>query len=115
MSLAEEVMRYALVLILAALVMLPGVGSIAQAAQDDTVGTHATRGVVTSIDADTLVISRSGKQGAMTFEFSAATARDGEITVGAPVSIRYREEGSKHIATAVTVQQPKNSPPRKSS
>lgn len=107
-------MRYTLALALAgALVVAPGVGVLAAQAKPVTkttkaaVGSHATRGVVTSIDATTLVISRPGRQGAMTFEMSAATARDGMPAVGSPVSIRYREEGSKHVATAITVQHAK--------
>lgn len=108
-------MRQALALALAgALVIAPGVGVFAAQAKPAkttkaSVGSHATRGVVTSIDANTLVISRPGKQGAMTFEMSSTTAKEGTPEVGSPVSIRYREEGSKHVATAITVQHSKKS------
>src|SRR5262245_59725222 len=71
--------------------------------------THATTGVVKSIDPTSLVITRSGKQsGDMTFVVSASTHQDGTIVSGAPVSVRYREEGANHVATAITVQHPKH-------
>ena len=69
---------------------------------------HVTTGVVKSINATTLVMTRSGKgNGEMTFEVNTFTRRDGTIEVGAPVSVRYREEGKNHIATALTVQHTK--------
>ena len=70
--------------------------------------THATRGVVKSVDASTLVITRTGKgQGEMSFTMEPSTHREGDVAVGAPVSVRYREEGKSYIATAVSVQQSK--------
>ena len=70
-------------------------------------GTHATRGVIKSVDASTLVITRNGKErGDMTFTLNASTHRDGTMAVGAPVSVRYREDGKMHVATAVVAQQP---------
>ena len=69
---------------------------------------HATSGVVKSITAMTLVITRSGKKsGDMTFGLNASTHRDGAIEVGAPVSVRYRDDSDTHIATAITLQHPK--------
>jgi hypothetical protein len=52
-----------------------------------TPATHATRGVVKTVDASSLVITR-GK-------------------AGANVSVRYHTEGKDKVATAVSVQQPK--------
>lgn len=67
--------------------------------------THATRGVVKSIDATTLVISRTGTSHAdMAFALNAATHREGTIAPGASVSVRYREDGKTHVATAVRAQ-----------
>lgn len=43
----------------------------------------------------------------MTFAISADTHREGTLAVGAPVAVRYREDGKTYIATAITVQQPK--------
>lgn len=66
---------------------------------------HATTGVVKSIDETTLIITRSGKSGGeMTFDLNTATHREGALEVGVPVSIRYRDEHNAHIATAVTAQ-----------
>jgi hypothetical protein len=70
-----------------------------------TIATHATRGVVKSVDASRLVIARKGaKPAEMTFALNPATHRDGTIAVGAPVSVRYREEGKTNVATAIRVQ-----------
>ena len=71
------------------------------------VPTHATSGVVKSVDASTLVITRDKSRSEMSFALNSSTQRDGEITAGAPVSVRYREDGKTSVATAVRVQQPK--------
>jgi hypothetical protein len=69
------------------------------------VATHATRGIVKSVDASTLVITRTSKKhGEMTFTMNPATHRRGDIAVGAPVSVRYRRDGKNFVATAVRVQ-----------
>jgi len=65
---------------------------------------HATRGVVKSIDPDMLVVSRPRNRGDITFRLSASTEREGAIVVGATVSVRYRDEGHVHLATAVAQQ-----------
>lgn len=70
--------------------------------------THATRGVVTSIDATTLVIARFAQRGQMTFSLTPSTQREGTIVVGSTVSVRYRESGKSHIATAIAIQRPKD-------
>ena len=69
-------------------------------------GTHATRGIVRSIDAKTMVIAR-GKSGIMTFSLTSSTHRAGVIVVGSTVSVRYREDGKNHVATAMALQRPK--------
>ena len=67
--------------------------------------THATKGVVKSVDANTLVISHKGKTGAdMTFTLNPATHLQGSVAVGASVDVRYREDGKTYVATAVTAQ-----------
>jgi len=79
----------------------------AKPASKHTPVTHATRGVVKSVDGSTLVITSTGKgHGEMTFTLSPSTHREGTVIVGAPVSVRYREEGKRYIATAIRVQQP---------
>jgi hypothetical protein len=65
--------------------------------------THAIRGVVKSISISSLVIVGSGKKaGEMTFLIGPSTDREGELTVGATVSVRYRREGTTLMATAVS-------------
>ena len=67
--------------------------------------THATKGVVKSVDANTLVISHKGKTGSdMTFALNTATHLQGTVAVGASVDVRYREDGKTYVATAVTAQ-----------
>lgn len=68
---------------------------------------HATRGIVRSSDTTTLVIDRFGHRGEMTFERRPSTTVDGTIAVGATVSVRYRDEGGKHVATAIAEQRPR--------
>ena len=74
-------------------------------ASTSTAATHATRGIITSLDETTLVISRSGKKPAeMTFMLNPSTQREGNLAVGTPVSVRYREDGKTHVATALSAQ-----------
>jgi len=64
--------------------------------------------VVTSVDATTLVITRTDKKGSpMTFALNQSTNRPDGVAIGTPVSVRYREEGKTHVATAVTVHRGK--------
>jgi hypothetical protein len=77
----------------------------ASTAKPATAASHSVKGVVKSIDASSLVISRSGKAGSdMTFTLNADTKKDGAPAVGSSVSVRYRTEGSTNVATAVTAQ-----------
>jgi hypothetical protein len=75
------------------------------------VAIHATRGVVKTVDDTTLVIVRFSHRGEMTFSLRASTKREGAITPGATVSVRYLEEGQMNVATAVALQQV-DGPPR---
>ena len=73
-----------------------------------TVPTHATRGIVKSVDDTALVITRTGKMhGDMTFAINADTHREGTLAVGTPVAVRYHANGKTYMATAITAQQPK--------
>jgi uncharacterized protein DUF5666 len=73
-----------------------------------TPASHATTGVVKSIDDTTLVITKHGKQSsAMTFVIDPSTQREGSIQVGSSVSVRYHADGKKLIASAIAIQQPK--------
>jgi len=67
-------------------------------------GVHATKGVVKSIDASSLVITGSGaKAKEMTFVLNSATVKTGTPAVGTAVQVRYKTEGKENIATAVSV------------
>jgi hypothetical protein len=66
--------------------------------------THATRGVIKSVNDTSLVISRSARSGGdMTFVLDPSTERVGTMDVGSTVDVRYRTEAKHHLATAVTV------------
>jgi hypothetical protein len=66
---------------------------------------HSTAGVVKSVSSTLLVITRSAKEGGeMSFSMKPSTQREGKIEVGSSVSVRYREDGATHVATAVTSQ-----------
>lgn len=66
--------------------------------------THAVRGVVRSIDDKSLVLTESGgKHAEETFALNASTQRTGSIAPGTAVSVRYREDGATHVATAIRV------------
>jgi hypothetical protein len=67
---------------------------------------HATRGVVRSIDATTLVVARPKSRGDIVFKLSPTLHRDGQIKAGSTVSVRYRDEGKDHVATAISRQKP---------
>jgi hypothetical protein len=82
-----------------------GASGAAQAAPA-TVATHATKGVVKSIDATSLVITRSGRKAKeQTFAMDAATHQVGSVTVGATVEVRYRTADGHRVATVVSVQE----------
>ena len=75
------------------------------AAPKQAAAVHATSGVVKSMDANTMVITRQGKeQGDMTFSLNASTRRSGAIAVGSSVSVRYQKEGDKDVATAISLR-----------
>jgi hypothetical protein len=80
------------------------------AAKPAAAATHSVQGVVKSVDTSSLVITKSGKKGGeMTFKLDSTTQRDGSITTGQPVSVRYRMDGSSMVATAVNAEAPKAS------
>ena len=72
---------------------------------------RATRGVVTFVNANKLVITRSPKYGReVTFVLGPAAERVGNVKVGSTVDIRYRTEAKQQVATAVTVVHAKQAP-----
>lgn len=67
--------------------------------------THAVRGVVKSTDATSLVVTRARRNtNDLTFALTPSTLREGSITVGSTVSVRYRTEGDTLVATAVVAR-----------
>jgi hypothetical protein len=83
-----------------------------------TAATHATKGIVKSVDDASLVITKSAKATkTLTFVLNATTVKKGDLAAGARVEVRYRAEGAQNIATAVTAWAPKgkgNSLPKSS-
>jgi hypothetical protein len=76
---------------------------------DNPVATHALSGVVKSVDATMLVITRTRKSpGEMTFVLSPTTVREGPIRAGARVQVRFRMEGRTQVATAILATPPKH-------
>jgi len=70
----------------------------------ETLGDHSTRGIIQTIAEGVMVISRPHHRGSMTFDLTPSTRREGAIVVGSTVSVRYREHGKAHVATAVALQ-----------
>ena len=72
--------------------------------------THAVRGVVKSMTATALVVVPSRRNtNEMTFVLSPLTHREGQMTVGATVSVRYRIHNQTFLATAVSTHPEKRS------
>jgi hypothetical protein len=65
---------------------------------------HATRGVVKAISHTTLVVSRPRNRGDIAFKLSPTVHLEGTPEVGATISVRYRDEGRDHVATAIAVE-----------
>ena len=77
--------------------------------------THAIRGIVKSMSATALVILPSRRNtNEMTFVLGPSTHREGQMTVGATVSVRYRIRNQTLLATAVSTHPEKTSAERAS-
>ena len=67
--------------------------------------THAIRGIVRSIAASSMTIAGCGKKvGELTFVLVPTTHREGIPSVGGTVSVRYRRDGNRLVATAISTQ-----------
>jgi hypothetical protein len=68
--------------------------------------THATKGVIKTVSATALVVTRrtSGKRTDTTFVLTPSTHTEGALAAGSTVEIRYRTDGGQKIATAVSVE-----------
>jgi hypothetical protein len=65
---------------------------------------HAMRGVIRAVNAEALVVSRPGRPGSeLTLSLTHATDVEGQLVVGATVSVRYTRDKDRLIAIAVTV------------
>ena len=66
-------------------------------------GKHVAVGTVTSVDANQIVINEKlkGKDQPMTFQLDSATQKSGNVAAGSTVTIQYRTENNKNIATTV--------------
>ncbi|MEO8481051.1 MAG: hypothetical protein ABI634_02505 [Acidobacteriota bacterium] len=75
-----------------------------------TTAVHATKGVVKSVDATTLVITKAGGKGPeTTFVLNPSTQKQGDISIGASVDVRYHTDGKSKVASAISVQEAKSS------
>ena len=92
-------------------VLLLAAATMSEPAVDDQ--THATRGTVKSAVAARIVVTRPKHRGDITIELAPATHVDGEIRVGATVSVRYHDDHGRHVATAVAVEPPHPPAPAK--
>jgi hypothetical protein len=71
--------------------------------------TSVTRGTVKSINDNQIVIERkvNGKENDVTFNMDSSTQKQGDLKVGTPVTVHFRNEGGKDVATIVRAQTPK--------
>jgi hypothetical protein len=80
-------------------------GQVARVTLATWTRTHAVRGVVSKVDAGSLVITRTRKTPSdLAFSLTPCTLREGTIAVGSTVYVRYRIEGDTLVATAVVVR-----------
>ena len=68
--------------------------------------THATRGIVKTVAAAELVLTRFQHRGDIALALTSGTHIDGTLEVGTTVSARYHEEHGRYVADAVSVEHP---------
>ena len=66
--------------------------------------THATRGIVKTVAAAELVLTRFQQRGDIALALTSGTHIDGTLEVGTTVSARYHEERGHYVADAVSVE-----------
>ena len=71
-------------------------------AQSATVRTAS--GTISKVEADKLVLARKvrGKERDTTFQLNAQTKKEGELKAGEKVTVRYKIENGKDVATMVS-------------
>ena len=109
---------YQAVLIAAAVLASPWAGFAAQAkpapaaakaapaattTRKPAAATHTAHGVVKSMDTSSLVITeKAGKKSReMQFVLDPSTQKEGNVSVGSPVQVKYHDEAKQHVATDV--------------
>jgi len=71
---------------------------------DEPDAQHAVRGVVLAVNSGALVVSRPGHPGSeLALSLTHATNIEGQLVVGATVSVRYMRDTDRLIAIAITV------------
>jgi Domain of unknown function (DUF5666) len=71
---------------------------------DSKSATSVSRGTITSIDKDRLVLAHKAKNAKaeeLTFMLNSKTERKGDLTPGSRVSVHYRAENNQLMATAI--------------
>ncbi len=65
----------------------------------------STKGVVKSIDANQIVIDRKVRSGPkeITLVLNSDTQKEGDVKVGAEVTVHYRYDNKQDLATAIKV------------
>ena len=77
----------------------------AEKSKSPSVASHSTNGVVKSMDASSLVITKPGKKPEdMTFTVTPSTQKQGTPDVGSTVTVRYKTEGTTNTATAIVAK-----------
>jgi hypothetical protein len=71
--------------------------------------TSVMRGMIKSVNDKELVVERKTKSGSkdVTFAMNASTQKQGDLKVGAPVTVHYRRDNNVDLATSVRSVQSK--------
>ena len=74
---------------------------------------NASNVTIVSIDAHSLVVSRTikGKAELLHFILNATTVRKGKLEVGSKVTVHYTTQNNENTATSIQSREPNSSPP----
>jgi hypothetical protein len=97
-----EAERVAVVLLSGALTVCLALSALAAQKQPKP-ATHSTKGMIASVNGDTMVINQTvrGKAQQLTVTLNSQTQRSGDLTAGHLVTVQYRQENQQKVATAV--------------
>jgi hypothetical protein len=98
-------MKKAIAIIAGLCLMVPGI-VCAQSGKSTSAAKYVTGTIRSSDGSTTLVVSSetNGKREVTTFVLNAGTEKTGELTRGADVTVQYRVDGDRDIATFVQAQ-----------